>query len=136
MMSWSLQKKKRALFVTVLLSGGIFFNILYFISMCSVLNKLSEYTYLYMSKKHYFVHFCSLFLKSWKAFGVSFKAGMEIAKRGLALLEIVVFGLGWKSWHRKRFSNYFKVTYFENINVGIQFNGKQYCQKHVHFGGK
>ena len=25
---------------------------------------------------------------------------------------------------------------FENINVGIQFNRKQYCQKQVHFCGK
>ena len=26
--------------------------------------------------------------------------------------------------------------YFKNINVGIQFNGKQYCHKQVHFCGK
>ena len=27
-------------------------------------------------------------------------------------------------------------AYFKNINVGTQFNGKQYCQKQVHFCGK
>ena len=32
--------------------------------------------------------------------------------------------------------NTIKIICFKNINVGIQFNGKQYCQKQVHFCGK
>ena len=36
-----------------------------------VLNILSEYTYFYMIKKHYFLDFCYLFLKSSKALSVS-----------------------------------------------------------------
>ena len=44
---------------------------MYFISMYSVLNTLSEYTYFYISKKHYFIHFYCFFLKSLKAFSVS-----------------------------------------------------------------
>ena len=43
-----------------------------FISICSVLNTLSEYTYLYVWKKH-LIDFCDLFLKSSKAFSVSLK---------------------------------------------------------------
>ena len=39
--------------------------------MYSVLNTLSEYTYFYISKKHYFIHFYCFFLKSLKAFSVS-----------------------------------------------------------------
>ena len=26
-----------------------------------------------------------------------------------------------------------QIKYFKNINVGIQFNGKQYCHKQVYF---
>ena len=36
----------------------------------NVLNTLSEYTYLYISKKNYFIHFYSLILKLPKAFSV------------------------------------------------------------------
>ena len=40
--------------------------------MYSVLNTLSEYMYILLHiKKHYFIHFCSLFLKSTKAFSIS-----------------------------------------------------------------
>ena len=39
--------------------------------MYSVLNTFSEYTYLYISKKHCFILFCCLFLKLSKAFSVS-----------------------------------------------------------------
>ena len=43
-----------------------------FISIYSVLNTLSEYTYFYISKNIiYFIRFCCLFLKSSKAFSVS-----------------------------------------------------------------
>ena len=53
-MSWSSRKKKKGIFCTVYLC---------FISMCSLLNTLSEYKYFYKSKKHYFIHFRRLFLK-------------------------------------------------------------------------
>ena len=49
-MSWSSQKKKRAFFVPFILSEGIFFQRLCFISMYNVLNTLSEYIYFYISK--------------------------------------------------------------------------------------
>ena len=51
MMSWSLQKKKEWIFEKFILSEEKFFNI-FFISIYSVLNELSEYIYilLYTSK--------------------------------------------------------------------------------------
>ena len=64
-------KEKRDIFCTVHFAQREFFQDLCFISMCSVSYTLSEYRYFYMSKKHYFVHFCCLFLKSLKAFSVS-----------------------------------------------------------------
>ena len=39
--------------------------------MCIVFKKPSEYTYVYVSKKYYFINFCCLFIKSLKAFSVS-----------------------------------------------------------------
>ena len=45
-----LAKEKRAFFMPRLLSKGNFFNILCFITMESVLNALSEYTYFYILK--------------------------------------------------------------------------------------
>ena len=50
-MSWSLQKKEEDIFCTFYFVGTNFFQHLYFISMYSVLNTLSEYTYFYISKK-------------------------------------------------------------------------------------
>ena len=44
------ERKKSAYFVTFILSEGNFFNILCFISMYSVLKKLSEYIYFYILK--------------------------------------------------------------------------------------
>ena len=41
--------------------------------MYSVFIALSEYTYFYISKKHYYIHSCCLFLKSSKAFSVSIR---------------------------------------------------------------
>ena len=41
--------------------------------MYSVLNTLSEYAHFYILKKHYFTHFCCLFLKFLKAFSVYLK---------------------------------------------------------------
>ena len=66
-----LAKEKSILyFVACVLSKGIFSR-LCFILMYIVLNTLSEYIQFYISKKHYFIHFCCLFLKSLKAFSVS-----------------------------------------------------------------
>ena len=48
-MSWSSRKKKECIFLTLILSEGIFLNI-YFMSIYSVLNTLSEHTYFYISK--------------------------------------------------------------------------------------
>ena len=64
-MNWSSPKKKRAFFVPFILSEGNFFKIC-FISMYSLLNTLQLHI-----KKHYFIHFCCLFLKLLKAFSVS-----------------------------------------------------------------
>ena len=44
------KRKKRAFFVSFMLSEGIFLSYLCFISMYSVLNTLSEYAYFYISK--------------------------------------------------------------------------------------
>ena len=49
-MSWSLQKKNSAFFVTFILSKGSFTYHLGFIPIYSVLNKLSEYIYFYILK--------------------------------------------------------------------------------------
>ena len=70
-MSWGSQKKESIFWPEV-----IFFNICVLSPQCmySVLNNLSEYiaTLLHI-KKHYFIHFCCLFLKSLKAFSVSIR---------------------------------------------------------------
>ena len=49
-MSWSSQKKKERIFCIVYFVRRNFFLHLSFVSMYSVLNTLSEYTYLYISK--------------------------------------------------------------------------------------
>ena len=61
-----LVKEKRAFFATFIFSKGNFFSIC-FISMCSLLSKLSEYIHFYISK----IITCWLFLKSSKAFSMS-----------------------------------------------------------------
>ena len=63
--------KKRAFFVQLSLSEGNFSYHLSFISMCSVLNTLPEYTYFYVAKYITSYTFHCLFLKSLKAFSVS-----------------------------------------------------------------
>ena len=70
-MSWSSRKKKERIFCTVYFVWSKFFLTFGFISKYSVLNKLSEYIYFYIAKKHYFIHFCCLFLKSSKSYSVS-----------------------------------------------------------------
>ena len=49
-MSWNTQKKKEGFFVPFILSQGIFFWNLCFVSMYTVLNALSEYKHFYISK--------------------------------------------------------------------------------------
>ena len=61
------QSKKKT--VTSLFCLKEIFYYLYFISIYTVLNKLSEYTFTY--QKYYFIHFCCLFLKLTKTFSVS-----------------------------------------------------------------
>ena len=56
------ERKKRSFFVPFISFEGNFLQDLCFISMYSVLNTHSEYTYFYISKKHFFKHFCCLFL--------------------------------------------------------------------------
>ena len=70
-MSWSSRKKKkRAFFVPFVLSEGNFFKIcVLYQYIHSVLNTLSIYILLHI-KKHYFLHFCCLFLKSLKAYSL------------------------------------------------------------------
>ena len=50
-MSWSSQKKKKGIFCTIyFVQRNFFFFNIYFISMYSILNTLSEYKHLYISK--------------------------------------------------------------------------------------
>ena len=65
---WSFQEKKKCIFCNVYFARRKFLQYLCFISMYSVLNKRSEYIYFYKSEKHYFIHFCCLFLKLPEAF--------------------------------------------------------------------
>ena len=59
-MSWSSPKKKEGIFCTVYFVRRIFFNIcLCSILMCSVLNTLSKYKYVYISKD---ITSCTFFL--------------------------------------------------------------------------
>ena len=67
---WAGARKKRPFFVLLILHEGNFFKIC-FVSMYIVLNTLSEYAYLFGIKKHYFIHFCCLFLKLLKDLYVS-----------------------------------------------------------------
>ena len=66
-MSWSSRKKKEGAFCTAYFVRKKFYQHLCFISMYSVLNKLSKIHILLHTKKK---QFC-LFLKSSKAFSVS-----------------------------------------------------------------
>ena len=66
---WDCERKKRAFFVLFIFSEGNFFNIC-FISIHSVLNTLSEYTFFYISKNPTSYTLC-LFLKWSKDFSIS-----------------------------------------------------------------
>ena len=63
-------RKKGEFFVPFILPEENFFKIC-FTSMYSVLNALLDYIYFYISKKHYFIHFSCLLLKSSEAFSAS-----------------------------------------------------------------
>ena len=68
------REKKSAFFVTfIFFEGKSFDYYLRFISMHSVLNKLSEYIYTLIYQKQYFIHFYCLFFKSLKALSVYLK---------------------------------------------------------------
>ena len=70
-MSWSSRKKKESSFCTVyFIRRKFFLTFVFYLSIWCI-----EYTFriyiLLHTKKHYFIHFCCLFLKSSKAFYVS-----------------------------------------------------------------
>ena len=71
---WSIgahKRKKSAFFVTFILPKGNFLNI-WVLFQCLVYWIHFQNTYILLHiKKHYFIHFCCLFLKSSKAFSVS-----------------------------------------------------------------
>ena len=71
LMSWNWRKKERVGFLTIILSEG-FFYYFGFILVHTVLNKLSEYIYFYISKNIISNNFC-LFLKLSKAFSAFLK---------------------------------------------------------------
>ena len=87
-MSWSQRKKKRAFFVPFVLCEGHFFNI-YFITIYSVLNTLSEYTYFYISENITSYTFFCLFLKSSKAFTLSLIDYVNTSERSEAAKILV-----------------------------------------------
>ena len=60
-MSSKSRKKEEGIFCTVYFVQRNFFKHMCFISMYGLLNTLSEYTYFYISKKHYFIHFFACF---------------------------------------------------------------------------
>ena len=63
---WILRKKKECTFCNVYLTQRKFFNNC-FLSRCTVYwINVRIYIYFYISKKHYFIHFCYLFVKSSK----------------------------------------------------------------------
>ena len=66
----SLQKKKEGIFCTVYFVWREFCQELCFISMYNIEYTFRIYILLHI-KKHYFIHFCCLLLKSSKAFSVS-----------------------------------------------------------------
>ena len=83
---WSVaacERKNSAFFVTFILSEWNFCNI-------CVLNKLSEYIYFYILKKHYFIHFCCLFLKLLKVFSVSLKTYCRIYFHLIKMLMLLI----------------------------------------------
>ena len=69
-MSWSSRKKKEGIFVVFVLPKGNFFKICV-LFQCIMQWIYFQNTYTFTYKKHYFTHFCCLFLKSSKAFTVS-----------------------------------------------------------------
>ena len=67
-MSWSSRKKKEGIFCNVYFVRNKFFN--------SIGYTFRIYVLLHI-KNHYFIPFCCLFLKSLKAFGVSFRTSYK-----------------------------------------------------------
>ena len=88
-MSRSSRKKKKGIFCTVYFVRREFFKHLCLSSMYSILDTLSEYTYFYISKKHYFIHFRCLFLKASNTFVAYFK-NVESLQCILSMREITM----------------------------------------------
>ena len=69
------ERKKTVFFVNVYVVRRNYFQHFCFILIYSILNNLSEYIYrLLHIKKHCFIHFCCLVLKSSKALSVSWSS--------------------------------------------------------------
>ena len=69
-MSWSSRKKKRAFFVPFILSKGNLIKIVFYLNVQCIECTFRIYILLPI-KKHSFIHFCRLFLKSSKACSAS-----------------------------------------------------------------
>ena len=78
LMSWSSRKKKRAFFVPFILSEGNLFKIC-ILSQCIVYGMHFLIHMLLHIEKHYFIHFCCLFLKLSKAFSVYLSLLMNLS---------------------------------------------------------
>ena len=95
-MSWSSRKKKECIFI---LSEGNFLTFVFYLIVWCIEKTLRIYI-LFHIKKHYFLHFCCLFWKSSKAFGVFLSpsvlsiCSLSIFERGCRLLcNAIVFGV-------------------------------------------
>ena len=112
-MSWSSPKKKVCIFFNVNFMRRKFLWHLCFVSMYSVLNKLSEHIYFILLhiKKHYFIHFCCLFLKSSKAFSISLNF------TGLLLPRFLIVKNAWKFLLGQMFFFQFIVTFCIRISL-------------------
>ena len=81
LMSSSSRKKKRVHFLQRLFFPKYFFFSIWVLTQCITYWRNFQDIYIYISlhiKKHFFMHFCCLFLKSSKAFSVSLIRGSRI----------------------------------------------------------
>ena len=79
-MSWSSRKKKEGIFLKFILSEVNFFKIYVFYFNVQYIKYTFRIYILLHIKKHYFIHFCCLFLKSSKAFSVSLMLRVDLAE--------------------------------------------------------
>ena len=75
-MSWSSRKRKRGLFLYRLFCPkAVFLRFVFHLNVQCVEHNFRRYILLHI-KKHYFIHFCRLFLKSSKTFSVSLSSSI------------------------------------------------------------